>query len=118
MQRLIDRIHQQQKDMGYTAFCAESRENQMQYVRDIALALQKEVSEVLDELPWKSWVATDKQQENTEWALNELTDVMVFNIVLWVTLNPDKKFDFDYIMERTLQKIENRIKETNYGHHS
>jgi len=113
IKKLVERITQQQKDMGYHDLCRQSKDFRMAYIRDITLALQKEVSEFLDEVPWKPWKAVNKQALNENAAALELMDIIVFTIVLYVTLHP-KDADIDVLMDMTMNKIENRIK-SGYG---
>jgi len=112
LQELIQRIKDQQKAMGYHSLCENSKDFRMSYIRDITLSLQKEVSEFLNEIPWKPWKAINKQHYDKHRAALELMDIIVFTIVLYVTLNPDA--DIDYYMEATMTKIEQRIK-NGYG---
>ena len=64
MQDLIQRIARQQKDMGYKQLIDESMYNRIDYARDITLALIKETTEFLDEIPWKPWKSPEEQELN------------------------------------------------------
>ena len=54
---LIAKIKQQQTAMGYRRLILGNKFYRLRYIREISLALQKEVSEFLDEIPWKPWRA-------------------------------------------------------------
>ncbi len=110
MIQMFKQIQELQKKMGYDNFTEEQR---WTYFRDISLALIKEVSETLDEVPWKPWVPIVSQTYNEEKAAMEIIDVMVFSFVLWYTLNP--AISIEEAWQKTLDKIEKRIKQTNYG---
>ena len=113
MQEIIERIRNQQKLMGYTEMIQHSPEARMDYGRDIALALVKEVSEVLDEMPWKPWKSLWTQSMNEKKASLEVADVIVFAVVLHLTLCPG--YSLEEAMQEVLDKIDNRVKTTNYG---
>lgn len=112
MQEIIKRIKAQQSAMGYTEHINQSEENQIDYVRDVTLALMKEVTEFLDEVPWKPWKATDEQNFNKYNATYEIADIIIFAIVLYLTVNPD--LPLEMVMGFTLDKIDERIKQ-GYG---
>ena len=105
---LIARIKQQQKDMGYADYINSHPRCKWNYIRDISLSLIKETSEFLDEVPWKPWKALTDQKCDTEKAAMELIDILVFNLVLWISLNPT--IDIEDAIEKTMTKIEDRIK--------
>jgi len=105
---IVKTIKKQQQKMGYENYINFSKENQLQYMRDISLALTKEVSEFLDEIPWKPWNSIDTQSEDIEAAALELCDIIVFTLVLYITLDPD--MPLEKAMEQTLTKINKRIK--------
>ena len=107
MQKLIDHIRKQQDLMGYKQFCESSRENQSEYIRSISLALHKEVSEFLDEVPWKPWVPFEDQYLDIYAATTEICDIIVFALVLYITLDPP--YSLEEVMEATLAKIDSRI---------
>ena len=108
MQKILNRIKQQQKDMGYYELTQKSDSFKWSYIRSITLALHTEVSEFLQEIPWKPWDAIENQPLDIIAAGEELMDIMVFTFVLWLTLSPS--IDLEDAMEQTLVKIENRIK--------
>jgi len=98
--------------MGYIDFINESEKNRLQYTRDVALALHKEVSEFLDEVPWKPWQPVYAQHVDRDAAAKEICDIIVFAIVLYITTDPD--MPLEEAMNRTLTKINDRIK-SGYG---
>jgi NTP pyrophosphatase (non-canonical NTP hydrolase) len=108
VKRVIKRIKQQQRDMGYGALVESDSHFRWNYIRDISLSLMKEVGEFLDEIPWKPWLAIADQDCNTEKAAMEIIDILVFTLVLWITLNPS--IDIEEAIEKTMTKIEDRIK--------
>lgn len=107
MQEIIKRIKAQQKAMGYTDFIDQSEENQVDYIRDITLALIKETTEFLDETPWKPWKKKDEQHFHRANAIHEICDIIVFAIVLHLTVDPDVPLEM--VMGLTLDKIDERI---------
>ncbi len=109
---MLKQIQEQQKAMGYI-FDPWDEKEKWAYFRDISLALIKEASEVLDEVPWKPWKPIKSQTFNEEKAALEICDVMVFSFVLWNTLDP--AISFEEAWQKTMDKIETRIKKTNYG---
>jgi len=111
MQKFLNRIQQQQKDMDY---CDFTEEEKWEYFRSIALALNLELAEVMNEVPWKPWKPIYNQQYKPDRAAAEICDVFVFAYVLWNTLNPED-LGIEEAMNQTMEKIENRIKLTNYG---
>lgn len=117
MQKELEKIIELQKAMGYYDLCRESETFRMEYLRNITLATHVELTEFLQEVPWKPW-SQDKPMSEAQKviAAYELTDVLVFTLVLWAILNPD--VEIDKAMKYTFGKIEKRIKEINYGSHS
>lgn len=113
MQKIIERIKIQQEVMGYAHMIERSPELRMDYGRDIALALTKEVSEVLDEMPWKPWKPLYDQPCNQSRASREIADIIVFAVVLHLTLCPGRSLEES--MQEVLSKVDERIKTTNYG---
>ena len=108
MQEIVKRIKAQQKAMGATDIINRSLADRMQYIRNISLALVKETAEFLDEVPWKPWGNITEQHFDQSAASLEVCDIMVFAIVLHLTINPEASLE--EAMERTLTKIDNRIK--------
>ena len=109
----VDRVHALQSRMGYIDFINESLENRTDYTRDVTLALIKEATEVLDELPWKPWKPLDEQVCDGEKAAEEVTDILVFAAVLYIIIKPQESLEEKLL--KTLNKISNRIS-TGYGH--
>jgi len=64
----------------------DGQEGRMQYIRDTCLALNIEVAEFLQELPWKPWRPAYRQPCNIDKAAEELVDVIIFALNLWITL--------------------------------
>ena len=61
-------------------------EDRMNYIRDTCVALNVEVAEFLQELPWKPWRDTEDQHLDYDKAADELADVFIFALNLWITL--------------------------------
>jgi len=99
--------------MGYFQQTQDSKTFKWSYIRDISLALSVEVSEFLQELPWKPWSHNEDASYDEIKAAKEICDIIVFALVLWITLDP--KADIDEMMESTFKKVEDRIKDLNYG---
>lgn len=64
----------------------DGQEDRMQYIRDTCLALNIEVAEFLQELPWKPWRPAYRQPCNIDKAAEELVDIIIFALNLWITL--------------------------------
>jgi len=111
-QELIKRIKEQQRAMGYLSAIRLSEDAKIEYIRNLALALQVEIAEFMQEIPWKPWdpgVLLDGQKER---AAMELVDVLVFWCDLWIALDP--QIPIETAIEETLKKIDKRIN-TGYG---
>lgn len=112
IKELLTRIKAQQDSMGYTAYIEAGFENRMNYLRDLSLALVVELSEMLQNLPWKPWKAIEDQPYDLNKANGEYSDIMVFLIDIFLTLNPT--LDLEAFLSATLDKIDKRITEK-YG---
>ena len=86
VKKLIDQVITLQTELGYPPGEFESAEAHMQYVRELCLALHVEVSEFLQEIPWKPWCTLGTQRYNPKAAAEELADVMIFTLNLWIHL--------------------------------
>jgi hypothetical protein len=117
MREELEKVVELQKLMGYYDLAQRSKTFKMEYLRNITLATHVELTEFLQEVSWKPWCndETITEQQALK-AADELTDVMVFTLVLWATLNPT--VEIDKALKATFDKIEKRIKETCYGNHS
>jgi NTP pyrophosphatase (non-canonical NTP hydrolase) len=113
MRQIIEKVKFQQEFMGYADMIERSSELRMVHGRDIALALIKEVSEVLDEMPWKPWRPLREQPCNQAKASHEIADVIVFAVVLHLTLCPGQSLE--EAMQEVLKKVDKRIETQNYG---
>lgn len=110
MQKIVDRIKAQQEKMGYIDFFNQSPDGRIAYIREVTLALVKEAMEFLDETPWKPWgKKADRAEYNLEAAALEICDIIVFAIVLYLSLHPT--IPLEEAMERTLAKIDERLKQ-------
>lgn len=109
----INQVCSLQDKMGYLGFINESLENRLDYTRDVTLALIKEATEMLDELPWKPWKSLDEQTCNGEKAADEVTDIFVFAAVLYMIIKPQESLEERLV--RTLSKINERIS-NGYSH--
>ena len=109
---LIERVQAQQKAMRYSEMIESSEALRWAYIRDITLALVKEAAEFLDEIPWKPWSPIEAQHCNKEKAVEEICDMFVFSTVLFLSLGTDQSLV--KALEKTLNKVDNRIK-NGYG---
>lgn len=112
LQEALDKIIELQKVMGYYDLCRKDETFRMEYLRNITLATHVELTEFLQEVPWKPWSKGKMTRVQANKAAFELADVLVFTLVLWATLNPD--VGLDDVLGSTCVKIEKRIKETDY----
>ena len=112
IEELINRVKAQQQAMGYTTMIECSEDLRWSYIRDITLALVKEAAEFLDEIPWKPWMPIEAQPCDKEKAVKEICDIFVFNTVLFLSLGTD--LNLNDLLEKTLNKVDNRIK-NGYG---
>ena len=88
---------------------------QIQYIRDLTLATHVELTEFLQELPWKPWKPrkpiTD-QIFRYDRAKDELVDVFIFVLNLWTALRAD-----DCLSEAILSKIDKNMARLQTGTH-
>jgi dimeric dUTPase (all-alpha-NTP-PPase superfamily) len=92
MSDIFEKIMERQLELQRLSFGIDPTELQSderkQYVTAMAMALNVEVAEALQEIPWKPWATTDRF--NREAYLLELIDALHFwmNLVLVATDNP------------------------------
>jgi dimeric dUTPase (all-alpha-NTP-PPase superfamily) len=108
IENLYERIKLQQEEMGYAALIDDSTPGQMDYLRDVSLATVVEIGEFLNEVPWKPWKPLTAQSFDKVKAAEEICDILVFVIVLFISLRPEESLET--IMERVLSKVDKRIK--------
>lgn len=72
---LMEKQHQLQVRMGVDPF-AMTREERLQYIDKMYIALGKELGEFMDEIPWKPWASN--KTLNPEAAFKELIDAQHF----------------------------------------
>jgi hypothetical protein len=82
--KILDQQIKHQTLLGVAPEKFTSAEAKLQYIRNTCLALHKECSEFLDELPWKPWVALEDQQYNQSAAAEEIVDIIIFALNLWI----------------------------------
>lgn len=88
----------------------------MRYIRDVFLATHIELTEAINEIPWKPWKRPFWPVGWEDKVADELCDVIEFTLVLWVSLGLDKHgLSLDKSMEQVFNKIEGRIRRGNYG---
>jgi hypothetical protein len=75
-----------QEDLGKGAGSFTSAEEQMRYIRDTCLSLNVEVAEFLQEMPWKPWCPLSGQDYDKHAAANEVADIVIFALNLWIHL--------------------------------
>ena len=76
--------HQIAMGKGPTSF--NSLDEKMDYLRDLCLALNIEVAEFLQELPWKPWCDSSGQKNDEYLAGNEAVDIIIFALNIWINL--------------------------------
>lgn len=75
MQETFEKIAEHHKNMGFEY---DSVEKKMEYFREFTLGLFKEVSEVMDNVPWKPWKHVYQQNINIRGATEEIVDCLFF----------------------------------------
>ena len=88
---LISHIKEHQNAIGKYPLAPYTR---MQYIRDLTLATHVELTEFINELQWKPWKRYEDNDIYTEElhaaeALEELVDVSIFVLDLWLALDPN-----------------------------
>jgi len=83
----------------------------IKYVRDLVLATHVELAELLQELPWKPWKSRETQVNNKNRALDELADVVIFAIDIYVALTADERVTTEASDEVFVQSPEEPIDE-------
>ena len=86
LERVIQTQRDYQEALGKGVDSFQSAEAKMQYIRDLCLSLNVEVTEFLQELPWKPWRKLQDQHYDKHAAADELADMMIFIINLWIHL--------------------------------
>ena len=114
VKQLIDQVVVLQTELGYPPNEFESAEKHMQYIRDLCLALNVEVTEFLQELPWKPWRVLADQKYDQKKAAEELADIMVFVLNLWVHLGayPKDKCANELVKQVTRKQNKNAARLT------
>jgi hypothetical protein len=69
--------------LGYSKLNAEER---IEYIRELSLGLNIELVEFLQEMPWKPWRKIEDQHSDPVSAADELGDVFIFLLNLWIQL--------------------------------
>jgi hypothetical protein len=64
----------------------QTLDQKMQTVRNLCTAINVELAELLNELPWKTWKPVERQSFNERKALEEAADVFIFFLDLWLLL--------------------------------
>ncbi len=94
-----------QLTLGYGPDSFETEEDRMNYMRDTCLALNLEVAEFLQELPWKPWRPFEQQTYRPDKAADEIIDILIFTLNLWINFGqyPQGKC-YDELMRRLDEK--------------
>lgn len=111
---MLEQIRSYQGKLGYT-FNYATREEQMDHVRDLTLALNMESAEFLNWLPFKPWRPTEDQECNETEAAYELIDIFFFVANLWCAIGmPIGSFEhfFQSKLEENLNRIERKYNNT------
>lgn len=85
IQKLLENQEKIQKQLGTNV-------KDIQFLRNMALATIIEISEVINESPWKPWKPENYKEVDFEKVLGELADVQifVFNMLLHYGVNMDQ----------------------------
>ena len=75
---MFEKIETYHKELGYNYRTEKNPEKLMAALRDNVLALQVEVSELLDSFPWKPWRKMTSQTYDYENAKEEVVDIIFF----------------------------------------
>ncbi len=100
MINLFDKVRTNQKNLG--AYPSPSRESQYETIRNLSLALHVEMTEFLQELPWKPWKPWYYQPNRPMKAKEELVDVFIFLLDLWLHLGGEA----EDLMSMTHRKLD------------
>jgi len=76
----------------------------IQFIKDMSMALQMELGEMLDETGWKPWATSN--HVNEEAMQGELADIFLFFINLCMASNASP----EVIAEKTLEKMDRNLK--------
>lgn len=112
LQGILWRIEQHQKAIGKdkTSFNLKSK---MMYIRDLALATNVEIAEILEELPWKPWKELHKQNCDRHAAGKEVVDAIIFLLDIWYQLDTDMDLE-----KEILDKININMERLDTGLHT
>lgn len=91
--RMFDQQIELQKKMGHD-FIWMSREERIDYFKEMVLGLTDELHEALAEMGWKSW--SSSRHINEEKVVGELVDAFHFLLNLFLSMN----VDVDEVFER------------------
>ena len=79
----------------------------------MVLAAHVELTEVLQELPWKPWKPEELQSNNKAKAAKEVIDTIIFCFGVIIALGLESSIE--NLFGETFLKIDKRIQEENYG---
>lgn len=91
MQNIVNTQLKIQIALGHGPF-STAAVAKMDYIRDLCLALNVEVAEILQELPWKPWRKHEDQVCDFEAARDEVSDIIIFAIDIWLQLNHECEY--------------------------
>jgi dimeric dUTPase (all-alpha-NTP-PPase superfamily) len=80
LNQMLQTQHQLQLAIGGSDPRSRTPEEQMEYVREMVLAVSSEMHEFIDETGWKTWATSN--HVNTDAAFSELVDALQF----WMNL--------------------------------
>ena len=104
-EQMVQAQREFQEALGHGPESFQSAEAKMQYIRDLCLGLHVEVAEFLQELPWKPWRKLQDQEYDKHAAAEELVDILIFVINLWIQLGVYTKGTCaDELLKRITQK--------------
>ncbi len=87
LEEMVSRQLDLQRHLGYD-FTKMTMQERLAYIREMYMAIIKELGEALDETTWKPW-ATGEPHIHTEKYLSELNDVWQLLCNMWFVALPD-----------------------------
>ncbi len=106
---MFNKIEEYHKVLGYS-FSKEIVRERMVGLREAALGLIMEVTELIDSFPWKPWRSLESQRLNLENAYEEVIDCFFFLALICEAAELDPKM-LEHVFKRKLQENYDRIKQ-------
>lgn len=112
LKTLMQRIEQYQKFFGHERK-DKTVEQRRDYVNSLVLGAQIELTEMLQEMPWKPWRTIEDQHSNHSAAAEELIDAMIFLLDIAYQMGLSSS-QISHLINRKLNTNLARLKS---GHH-